>query len=73
MNVVTIVMDAENKSDWSELRCVKCGKMMCHINRVITEILMGSYTGKVLISELDKPIVEIKCRGCNSMYNVLIQ
>lgn len=73
MNAVTVILSEVNDPEWSDLRCLKCGRKLCNVNALVETVLIDNHDGKDIIKELDKPMIEIKCRGCNSIYNILIQ
>lgn len=73
MKTITIILSEENKTEWDNLRCIQCGRLLCNVNRAVESVLLDNKAGEVLINNLDRPMVEVKCRGCNCMYNILIQ
>jgi ribosomal protein S27E len=68
---VLIVLDKDNKSEWHDLRCIQCGRKLCNVNRLVKYAYLDNVDQ--MVKELDKPMVEIKCRGCEAIYSVLIQ
>lgn len=73
MKAVTILLDKENTQAWHDLRCVQCGRKCCNVNRAISAILLGAPDGQTIIGNADVAGVEIKCRGCDAIYSLLIQ
>ena len=73
MNVVTIILNKTKSKDFYDLRCIKCGRKMCNVNREAEAVIIDGIDGSDVINAVDNALVEIKCRGCNSIYNILIQ
>lgn len=73
MIAIVILLDKENRQDWHDVRCIKCGRKFCNVNREITAIQLDAPAGQDVINNADVPAVEIKCRGCECMYSLLIQ
>lgn len=73
MKSVTIILDEDNQQEWRDVRCVNCGRKLCNVNRLIASIITDAGVGQHMIENLDKPAVEVKCRGCEGIYTLLIQ
>lgn len=73
MKAVTILLSKENSQEWHDLRCVQCGRKFCNVNREIGALVMDGQDGHTIIKNVDVPAVEIKCRGCDCIYSLLIQ
>jgi hypothetical protein len=73
MKAIVVLLDKENSQDWHDVRCVQCGRKFCNVNREITAIQLNAPTGHEVIVNADIPAVEIKCRGCDAIYSLLIQ
>lgn len=73
MKPITILLDKHNTEDWHDLRCVKCGRMFCKVNRDVSAVVMQSPDGSTIIESTDVAGTQIKCRGCECVYSVLIQ
>ena len=73
MKSVTILLDKENTQHWHDVRCVQCGRKFCNVNREIDAIVLDAQDGQTTIQNADVPAVEIKCRGCDCVYPLLIQ
>lgn len=73
MKAITILLDKDNTQDWHDLRCVNCGRMFCKVNRELTAIVLQAPNGNTIIENTSVGAVEIKCRGCDAIYSLLIQ
>lgn len=73
MKVVTILLDKQNQQDWHALRCVQCGRMFCKVNRDTVAVQLDAQDGETTINHADVAGVEMKCRGCDCIYSLLIQ
>ena len=73
MKAVTILLDKENTQSWHALRCVQCGRMTCKVNRDTVAVVLDAQDGETTINHADVAGIEIKCRGCDCIYSLLIQ
>lgn len=71
MKPVLVILNEDNKAEWHDLRCIQCGRKLCNVNRTVKSLYLDNVDN--MVEQLDKPLVEIKCRGCECIYSILIQ
>lgn len=71
MKPVLVILHTDNKAEWHDLRCMGCGRKLCNVNRLLKTVYLDNVDN--MVEELNQPMVEIKCRGCEAIYSILIQ
>jgi DNA-directed RNA polymerase subunit N (RpoN/RPB10) len=65
----TLILHHQNMATAAPLRCISCGRLLMKINRKILTILN---TQGATVAEIPTGVgyQEVKCRGCEMMYNL---
>jgi DNA-directed RNA polymerase subunit RPC12/RpoP len=71
---IIIITSQKNEKEYRDIRCLNCGRKMLRLNHKIkTVVVVPEADETEIIEKVNNNLIEHKCRGCDSLYTIIME